>query len=182
MQARLEELQKEMDAKDAKAKENKMKRPAKTPTPKHGAPSPASSKATPTPKSIAQASGHGDDSAGSESETGGELTKAAKLNRLRRLCERKPSGKLNVPEEVHRKWAAKGHEREQLLEILEGCGWHTDRMFVNISHLINIECDNALLRWPYPIRLTSSIPYMQTHLTAILPSCNGAPNHQVDLK
>lgn len=39
--------------------------------------------------------------------------------RLRRLCERKPSGRLNVPESVHNAWAAGGTSRDELRMLLE---------------------------------------------------------------
>lgn len=64
-------------------------------------------------------------SQGSESEN--EMTDAAKNNRLRRLCERKPSGRLRVPEKVHKMWLAKGHSREKLRQMLEDCDWDSDR-------------------------------------------------------
>ena len=39
--------------------------------------------------------------------------------RLRRLCERKPSGKLQVPEPIHAQWAAGGKQRDELRALLE---------------------------------------------------------------
>ena len=39
--------------------------------------------------------------------------------RLRRLCERKPSGKINVPEAIHKQWAKGGPERDELRVLLE---------------------------------------------------------------
>ena len=39
--------------------------------------------------------------------------------RLRRLCERKPSGKLQVPEAIHAQWAAGGKQRDELRALLE---------------------------------------------------------------
>ena len=48
---------------------------------------------------------------------------AAKENRLRRLCEQKPSGKINVPREVHARWAQGGEVRKALLADLEAAEW-----------------------------------------------------------
>ena len=45
--------------------------------------------------------------------------------RLRRLCERKPSGRLNVPEAVHNAWAAGGTSRDELRVLLEQ--WEFDK-------------------------------------------------------
>ena len=67
-----------------------------------------------------------EEKSGSEEEEEEDLTEGAKLGRLRRLCERKPSGKLNVPEQVHEEWKKGGHSRQQLLEMLENAGWDKD--------------------------------------------------------
>lgn len=52
-----------------------------------------------------------------------ELTEAAKNNRLRRVCERKPSGKCGVDDETHARWAKGGTERLALRDQLESCDW-----------------------------------------------------------
>ena len=39
--------------------------------------------------------------------------------RLRRLCEKKPSGKLNVPQSIHDQWMAGGRQRDELRALLE---------------------------------------------------------------
>ena len=38
---------------------------------------------------------------------------------LRRLCERKPSGRLNVPLNVHEMWAKGGKDRDELRMMFE---------------------------------------------------------------
>ena len=48
-----------------------------------------------------------------------KLLQAGRSNRLRRLCERKPSGKLLVPESVHEDFMAGGLRRTALLDFLE---------------------------------------------------------------
>lgn len=51
-------------------------------------------------------------------------TEAAKLARLRRLCEKKPSGKCHVPEALHKRWLhGTTQEREALVEELEAAHW-----------------------------------------------------------
>ena len=48
------------------------------------------------------------------------MRKYAKVDaRLRRLCERKPSGRINVPEAVHNAWAAGGTSRDELRVLLQ---------------------------------------------------------------
>ena len=54
-------------------------------------------------------------------------TEGAKLARLRRLCEMKPSGKCSVPPEVHQRWkAADKAEREAMVEEFEKANWAKD--------------------------------------------------------
>lgn len=54
-------------------------------------------------------------------------TQAAKDARLRRICERKPSGRLGVTEEIHNKWKYGSRaERDELLETLEACNYDKD--------------------------------------------------------
>ena len=54
-------------------------------------------------------------------------SEGAKLQRLRRLCEKKPSGKCFVPEEVHKRWATGGKaEREAMIEEFEKANWSKD--------------------------------------------------------
>ena len=110
-----------------------------TPPPTRRAPTPASakpksqpaasSKKPPTkgPKGDFEAAGEDDeddeddedehDEEPGDSNDDGEsvLTEAAKRNKLRRLCEREPSGKRNVPESIGEKWDKKGRDREELL-------------------------------------------------------------------
>lgn len=56
-----------------------------------------------------------------------DLSEAAKKQRLRRVCQRKPSGKLGVPEKVHLMWKEGGSKRDELQEMLEAAGWDKDR-------------------------------------------------------
>ena len=55
-----------------------------------------------------------------------ELTEAAKNNRLRRVCEVKPSGRCGVDDETHARWAKGGAERLALRDQLESCDWDKD--------------------------------------------------------
>ena len=61
-----------------------------------------------------------------ESEEDEEPSEAAKNNRLRRLCERKPSGRCHVPDEIHEAWKKGGMERQRLRDQLEECDWQKD--------------------------------------------------------
>ena len=54
-------------------------------------------------------------------------SEGAKLARLRRLCEVKPSGRCSVPQEVHERWKkADKNEREAMVEEFEKANWSKD--------------------------------------------------------
>lgn len=62
----------------------------------------------------------GDKDPSSEDESAKALKRYKLVDaRLRRLCEKKPSGKLNVPESIHRAWLAGGTQRDELRVLLE---------------------------------------------------------------
>ena len=50
------------------------------------------------------------------------MTEAAKKARLRRICERKPSGKILCPEWLHEQWKSNS-DRDSMVEQLEKCNW-----------------------------------------------------------
>ena len=80
-------------------------------------------------KKVPEPQPEGDEVSGEEadgSEEPEELSQAAKEQRLRRMCEVKPSGKCHVPTEIHELWKKGGHGRDQLLEILEASNWEKD--------------------------------------------------------
>lgn len=90
-----------------------------TPPPKVAAPSPARCDAQhppplpPAPKGLEPADAQPP-----------PASEGAKLGRLRRLCDRKPSGKLAVPESVHLRWKqGDKHEREAMVEEFERANW-----------------------------------------------------------
>lgn len=121
MQAQLEEMSRQM-----KKEKNKQQKPVESRT----TPAPKPSRVGPTSRSApalssTPSSEPGDDVSGDESVEGG-MSLAAKKNRLRRLCERKPSGKIQVPESIHELWKKAGHSRELLLQELEDANWDKD--------------------------------------------------------
>lgn len=93
-----------------------------TPPPKVAAPSPMKNRVTspgspgPPPKPPAGVDGN-DVPPPPKSE-------GAKLARLRRLCDLKPSGKCSVPTEVHERWKrGDKQEREAMVEEFEKANW-----------------------------------------------------------
>ena len=63
-----------------------------------------------------------------DSADDGEPSEGCKKNRLRCICERKPSGRLHVPKEIHEKWLKGGTDRDELMELLARCDWKRDRV------------------------------------------------------
>ena len=139
-----EKLRKEMDAmqKQMNALKNQQSGSTVTPRATHPAPSPASAKSkskrsppNPKVKSKSKSRASTEEAAEEEEEaepesdsdgSGGSeagLSEAAKKQRLRMLCERKGSGKLLVPEEVHNMWKKGGHTRDELVTVLEEAGF-----------------------------------------------------------
>ncbi len=54
-------------------------------------------------------------------------TEGARLGRLRRLCEIKPSGKCKVPDNIHKMWKDGSKlDREAMIDELERAGWSQD--------------------------------------------------------
>jgi len=108
----------------------------KTPPPKVSAPSPE--KGSPTPVSQTAQGSKGDPKAKKVIMPPGDrpppATEGAKLNRLRRLCEVKPSGKCQVPASVHERWKHGSKEdKEAMIEELEKVNWSKDP-FLNHSY------------------------------------------------
>ena len=69
-----------------------------------------------------------------------EPSDAAKQAKLRRVCERKPSGKLKVSEAIHLKWKNGSRaERDEMLEVLEEAEWDKDHGY--IIHIDSIYVD-----------------------------------------
>ena len=86
-----------------------------------GAPKPKSKKhVSPPPESDENNSGDEVNEEGSDEDTC--PSEGAKMLRLRRLCERKPSGRLNVPLHIHEQWKQGGHPRQQLLRCSSKLG------------------------------------------------------------
>ena len=105
-----------------------------TPPPRVSGPTPAS---TPNPKvSSSRPSKSGP--VAPPPERPPPATEGAKQNRLRRLCEKKPSGRCNVPPEIHQKWLhASRHERDAMIEELDAVSWSKDRLVNACKHIGN---------------------------------------------
>ena len=106
-------------------------------TPGSSSATPPATRRAPTPSSKQKArprqepepeTGDRDDGSDGASDGNEDLSEAAKRNRLRRLCEKKPSGKRNVPGEIGLKWEKKGRDRDELLEALEASNYDKDQV------------------------------------------------------
>ena len=109
---------------------------ATPPTRRVPGPSPASTVKKPAPKAGVAQSDEDEEDDEEESQatdacadvSGGEMepSEAAKNNRLRRLCEKKPSGRCHVPDDIHLQWVKGGVERQRLRDQLEQCNWEKE--------------------------------------------------------
>ena len=97
-----------------------------TPTPKIPAPSPAGTPATRT-KQTEKKEKVAVNGVQPPADRPVPQTEGAKLNRLRRLCELKPSGRCHVPKAIHEKWAKSTRaEKEAMIDELEKVNWSKD--------------------------------------------------------
>ena len=63
------------------------------------------------------------------------------------MCEQKPSGRINVPQEVHERWAQGGDTRKALLAELEAADWDKECVhFLGVQYLNSIY--NRLMQCP----------------------------------
>ena len=119
----------------------------KTPPPRVG-PSSPSTKPDPKVKPRKLDQQQGDTAAGPPkektkpiAEPSEELTEEARLQRLRRLCEVKPSGRCHVTPEIHQRWkTGTKSERLALVSELEKSGWSKDAHHVLVSRVDPLTC------------------------------------------
>ena len=61
-----------------------------------------------------------------------QVSEAAAQGRLRRICEMKPSQKLNCPEWMHQQWKTPSN-RPAMIEHLQQVNWNKDRVSLFVS-------------------------------------------------
>lgn len=111
-------MQREMEK--LRAGSQKPKNVMATPPPRVAAPSPST---TPGPSHGGKKHGQPQPPA----ERPAPATEGARMNRLRRLCEMKPSGRCNVPLAIHERWAkSTKDEKEAMIDELEKANWSKD--------------------------------------------------------
>lgn len=116
----MEELEK-LKLEKGKASPVKAVAPYQTPPPTVKAPSPAKvCGGAPPPPS-------GPPAARADPQAAAPASEGARMARLRRMCEMKPSGKCHVPMEIHQRWKSGNKaQREKLADELEKAGWAKD--------------------------------------------------------
>jgi len=62
--------------------------------------------------------------------------KEAKDARLRRLCEKKPSGKCRVSEPIHNLWKEGGASRDELLKIFDEVNENQDPLYFEVVSVV----------------------------------------------
>ena len=127
MRAELEVLQKKLEA--AEKKKPTSSRASSTFTPpgrKVSGPSPATASGKRRRGADEAEEAEEPEVTGNDGDEDEPNTEAAKNNRLRRICEVKPSGRCHVSEEIHQRWKKGGTDRLALRDELEACGWDKD--------------------------------------------------------
>ena len=151
LRAQLAAMQKKLDAaaKESDASRSSVKTPS---NPRRRAPSPVTASDA-SSDDDAWVESEYDDQGGSGSDQ--EPTEAAKNNRLRRLCEKKPSGRCHVPNDVHERWAKGGVERMKLRDELEHSGWNKD--WFNLPLLFCFDTSIGYFCLAFPSKIISSM-------------------------
>lgn len=143
-----------------------------TPPPAIAAPSPAASPAEKKPatkppvktKSTKGSTGASAPPVQPGSSTDAPPTEGARLQRLRRLCEKKPSGRCHVPEAVHQRWkAGTAIEREAMVQELEKAGWSKDLGSVNFISLIILLVHHISIQGCFDLLDSPGIVHQQNH-------------------
>ncbi|CAL1159177.1 unnamed protein product [Cladocopium goreaui] len=110
-------------------------------------------------------------------------TEAAKLARLRRLCEKKPSGKCHVPEELHKRWLHGSlQDREALVEELEAAHWSKDLFVSRVTKTITKT--NKLTRkkkrgWFTKETMNTVLKWSSTYIKSVVAYCEKPGNERL---
>ena len=123
--AELEKLQKKLNAAEKRSTSSPASSTSTPPGRKVPAPSPATASASGKRRRQPQEAEE-PEVTGKDDDDGEPTTEAAKNNRLRRICEVKPSGRCHVSDEIHQRWKKGGNDRLALRDELEACGWDKD--------------------------------------------------------
>ena len=124
-----EKLQAELREALVQLKKQPMNSPQVTPPSKRKAATPTTSTSASSGKSKAKDVNKKTPNTEGSSDEEDNPTEEARLHRLRRVCERKPSGRLNVPEHIHVQWAQGDRTtRLKMLDVLETASWNKDLM------------------------------------------------------
>ena len=74
-------------------------------------------------------------------------TDGAKQARLRRLCERKPTGKLQCPDWLHQEWKNPAN-RQSLVEKFEATNWNKDwGCMLHVFFLVGLVGNGSTVVW-----------------------------------
>ena len=124
------QLQAELKDALLQLKKQPLNSPQTTPPARRAAPTPSTSTSESSgkpkePKVVKKKVPQTDDGSDGEDNPSEE----ARLHRLRRVCERKPSGRLNVPEHIHLQWLQGDRTtRLKMLDVLETASWNKNLM------------------------------------------------------
>ncbi|CAK8995911.1 Uncharacterized protein SCF082_LOCUS4565 [Durusdinium trenchii] len=145
----------------------------------------AAAKSAPAPKSPPAPKSAPAKKVSSEPESQGKPppeTEAAKMARLRRVCERKPSGKLMVPEEVHNRWRTANHdERVAMCDELEAAGWDKETFVkrTKIQTKTNKLTRKKKRGWYTEEQMKTKLGWSKSYIKSVVAYCRRKGNERL---
>ncbi|CAK9032791.1 unnamed protein product [Durusdinium trenchii] len=94
--------------------------------------------------------------------------------RLRRLCEKKPSGKLNVPQDIHNMWLAGGHSRDNLRALLEKFEFDKGKFISEVTVMIEKRRENSekvKSGWFTPDQMRTELKWVSSYIKDAVAYC-----------
>ncbi|CAL1140564.1 unnamed protein product [Cladocopium goreaui] len=111
------------------------------------------------------------------------LSLEAKMAKLRRVCEKKPSGKVKVPEEVHLKWKQNnGDDRAELLKALEDSNWDKDTFVAKVTRTVaktNKLTKNKRRQWHSEESMFRVLNWSKPYIKSVVAYCRKAGNEKL---
>ncbi|CAL1165907.1 unnamed protein product [Cladocopium goreaui] len=126
-------------------------------------------------------SSQGDTGSAPAAPSGEGLSQEAKMAKLRRVCEKKPSGKCKVPEDIHLKWKNNnGDDRKDLLELLETSDWDKDTFVAKVQR--SVAKTNKLTRtkkraWHTEESMMKKLDWSKSYIKNVVAYCR-KPGHE----
>lgn len=94
--------------------------------------------------------------------------------RLRRLCEKKPSGKVQVPDSIHQQWLQVGKPRDELRQLLELYEFDKDKFIHRVTKMIELRKEDAqevLKGWFTVDMMKTELKWSSSYIKDVVTYC-----------